>query len=283
MRHRESNEFFSRELEDVVQTEEQVAEAKGEFELGGGWTGLASVSFSALDFDDQFSGIPPRVALFGRETLVSRAGVSYRFTRGVVLGAGLEDIQVAFDHGNVPLSNEGLNPFITFEYETKALLLRGRVTSQELEPRTTSGMKSLFPDFSETLGNVVARFQVRPSLELQFVADRRFIYSLNEEWAYYTETDYGPGIRWSLGPRAKLAVFVETGTNDYRGLSINSRSRSDDLNTLGSDATFRIGPGLLQLGWQRTEYDSTLPGLSRDITRYSLSFRFFSSGDSPWA
>jgi hypothetical protein len=75
-------------------------------------------------------------------------------------------------------------------------------------------------------------------------------------------------------------VFGETGTSDFERLGPEVPEREDDLTAFGAEIGFRIGRSLsFRLGGYRAEFDSSLPGFDRSLTRFGTGLTLGLGGE----
>ncbi len=276
----EDARFFSREFEDRVNTEEDVLIASFEVDVGRGFSLFARGGFHRYRFlqEDGASASFPDVFALDRDETVGRAGVRFRPLANLMIGVGLETSQVRFASREPGPANSGTAPVLELDYH------RGRMTlTSDLAWRSlTADDGGDFPDYDEVSGNFRAAWQVAGPVQLEVLGTRNLVYSLLDNYAYFTDQSLAAGVGLSVGSRVGIRVRLEQGDNDYAALTSGVSDRIDDFSGVHGEFQIDLGPLLLVVSGSETEYDSSLDEFDRTVTTISTGLVFGARKQSPW-
>lgn len=276
----DSTRFFSRELEQQVDQRRDIATLNVEAGLVGGLSTFGQVlagRHSLLeDEDPRFTPL----AVLDREDRVARAGLRYRFARGLRWGVGLESLEIEFDADGAVRDTTGEAVFVELQHGLETWLLHTELAFQSLEigagptPRQEDGVR----------GRLQAAWRPAPRLVVELFADRGLVYSFQPTSPFFEDTSTGLGLRTSLRTWASFRVFTQVGTNDFANFDPVAAPRSDDLQAFGADLHIGYRGLRVLLGATRTEYDSNIAAFDRTTTVYRssvvLGYRGLSAGTS---
>ncbi len=220
----------------------------------------------------------PELQRLDREERVINAGVRWRPRRRIAFSLGFETSDVEFTDPEFSRANSGTAPFFGVEYDREALFVRASVALRSLRAENTAN----FPDFDDPTGNLLVEFNPSDRLGVQLYGQSGLVYSLSNQYAYFTDQRFGGGVRLNVGHRLSLRAYAEAGTLDYQRLSPTALERQDDLTTVGASIEFDLLRSLhLAIGLYRTDYDSNLDLFDRTVTvlRSTLGF---GSGSFAW-
>ncbi len=276
----EDSQLFSREVEEQVNTSEELSRLALEVDLGRGAALFAEAEVRMWSFESEEGQQLPAVSLLDREETLTRAGLRYSFTDAVTIGAGAQSYETRFDDagaGTDP-SNSGSGPFVSLSVDRERLFLAADLAQLDL----TADRGTAFAAFDETTGRAVATFRMRAPVEVELFGDRNLVYSINPDYAYFLDSRAGVGLRVSLNSRVGFRGFVEEGTNEYQLLPSGGQERTDDVAASGVSLSFRLGRTQLAIGSSVSEYTSNIPDFSREVRRFTTSLTLAGGGSSPW-
>lgn len=270
--------FFSREFEDQVNTEDEVAFLSLDVDLDLGFSLFGSARLRRLAFDDEDDPDLANVRTLDRDETVYRAGARYTFDRGLGISLGVEDSEVEFEDENSIRANEGTSPFVRFDYDPPDFYAVVELVNRDLEFLRTD--RTL--DYDEITGHGRFEWEAFERLGFQTWVRRDLVYSFTDEYAYFEEDVYGLGARASVSSWLGMRVFGETGRNDFTEIDPLTPVRSDDFDTYGIEFQFKVRRATIRLEYSLTDYTSTLPQFDRDVTIIRSGFVFGSPSPSPW-
>ena len=199
-----------------------------------------------------------------------RGGIRFRSRRGFQLGLAVEESDVVFEDDRFDRSNSGTSPVVELGIGGERLWLGGDIAFRSLDPSEGS----LFVPFEDTTGETWISWKARPRLELQISAGRDLVYSITETWAYFVNERAGISLRTSLSSRDRLHFFIEQGQDDYVEVVSGLQPRIDDFDSYGVGFEIQLARVTVDIGWRRTDYDSSLPVFDGrvDVIRTGLRF-----------
>ncbi len=269
--------FVSREVEEKVNTRDEIGEAAVSVDVGRGVTVFGGASVRRVSFDaDPGTGITGLDRLERDEELLE-AGVEIPVFGGWTLGVGAESSTVDFQMPG-DRSNSGLSPFVRLEHDRGDASFAARLAWRDLEAEGGSR----FVPYDGVTGKLRARWRSSSRLELELFGDRNLVYSTTDDWVYFEDTGFGAAVRLALSSRLNVRLFAENGSADYTGFEASAPARTDDYQTFGGHFEVRLGRARLTVGGSRTDYDSNLPGFDREVTVIRSGLRFGLGGASPW-
>lgn len=262
----ETQSFVSSEFEQLSEVDTDRLKGLATFQLVRSLEAFVGFERSELRYPvEPIEGVQvPAFNLLDRDEEVLRGGLRLRLGSKVAVGLGVEDSQVEFINPTQDQSNSGTSPLLLLEYEGPRIQITAELIQRDLEPLPGSS----FLPFDETTGQVRVLVELRERLALIAYGQRGLLYTLGAQGAQATQDRFGVGLNWQVGERTRLALFAETGQDDYAAGPTNAPQRLDDYAGLGFDLTIKIFRKLsLQLGVASTEYDSNLPGFDRSTDR----------------
>ncbi|MEE8139005.1 MAG: hypothetical protein V3T81_09085 [Thermoanaerobaculia bacterium] len=273
----EESRFFSREVEERVNLQDEGIVAALEVSLGAGISLFAGGELRRFrTLDDGEEGVADLRRL-DRDEDILRAGIRFNLGKGWEIGLGAERSEVDFESEAADRPNAGTSPILEIDYQGSLLFLGAALAYRDLQPEAGSR----FVPYEEVTGR--AWLGLRPSgrFEIQLYGSRNLVYSVDQRWVYFEETGYGLGVHLRLRPSINVRLFVEQGTSDYVPFDNGAIDRRDDADTFGGDLEIRFHRrALLTLGASRSDHVSAFPGLDRSITVIRSGFSF--GGISPW-
>jgi len=277
--HIEDARFFSRELEDRVDTEEAALIASFEVGVGRGFSLFARGGFHSYRFlpEADRAGLPD-VGALDRDETVARAGLRFRPRPNLMIGVGVEASQATFASSLPGPANSGTAPVLELDYGGSRLTFASDLAWRSLE----ADGDGPFPAYDEVSGSFRAAWQVTGPLQLEVLGSRNLVYSLLDNYAYFTDQSLAAGVGVSFGSRVGLRVRLEEGSNDYAALTPEARARVDDFTGLHGEVQIDLGPLLLVVSGSETEYDSNLTEFDRTVTTISTGLVFGARKQSPW-
>ncbi len=277
-RREDDARFVSREIEERVNTRDEIAEVDLEVDLGRGisvFAGAAarSARFNAENDDVLFA----ELSRLERDENLLTAGIELRLPRDWVLGLGVESSDVDFE-SSADRSNSGTSPLLRLEHASEATSFTARLAWRDLEPE--GGGR--FVPYDGVTGSLRATWRSSNRLEIELFGDRNLVYSTHEDWAYFEDTGLGAAIRLALSSSMNVRFFFEDGSADYVGFETATPPRTDDYQVFGGHVEVRFGRVRVIAGGSETEYDSNLPGFDRKVTVLRSGLRFGLGNGSPW-
>jgi hypothetical protein len=261
----------SQEQDRVVSEEfpQQVLQRSRSFDLGAelGLTGRIGLFGGAglTELEDRSAELAdPRLPPFrrlDREESHASAGVAYYPTDRWRLAVGVERAEVEFEPGARNLSTDGTYPVLEARYTGArvALELAGALYSADPAPGSD------FPGYEEPGGELHLRTGLGWRTEVELYGHRQPVFSLASDYAYYDSRRTGSALGIELHRRLTLRVFGETGENVYEPLTA-AAPRSDDVTAFGGELSIEITRSLtVGIGYRQEEFDSSLPGLDREV------------------
>lgn len=274
----EDSTFYSREVETRVNTRYDVGRAALELELGAGIALFAGGEMRQIRFLDADDPLLAELDFVNRDEEILRLGLRFSPAAGLSIGLGVEESVADFVGGARDRSNSGTSPILQLEFEGTRFDLGANLALRELEPEPGSA----FTPFEEVTGDARLQLTIGGRLRPQLYANRNLIYALEQRWTYFEDSAIGLGLHTSLGSAASLRLFAEQRTNDYTATATGLLDRRDDLDVFGADLRLNFGRYTVHLGATRTQYDSSLPGLDRDITVIRSGLTLGSGSGSTW-
>ncbi len=253
------------EFEQRITSDQLRLQLNTEVELSGAlsiYADLYNLDTKNLTQDLSDSRIPELQRL-DREEQVINAGVRWRPRTQIAFSLGFEDSQVNFTDPTFSRANSGTAPFFGVEYDRDTLFVRANVALRDLKADNTTN----FPDFNDPTGNLLVELAPSDRLSVQVYGQSGLVYSLSNDYAYFTDQRFGAGVNLDFGRRLSLRAFAEAGTLDYQRLSAAAPDRQDDLTTVGASIEFDLLRSLqLGIGIFRTDYDSNIDLFDRTVT-----------------
>ncbi|HXO28540.1 MAG TPA: hypothetical protein VOA80_14425 [Thermoanaerobaculia bacterium] len=209
--------------------------------------------------------IVPLFAELDREERVERAELRWRPGTWLI-GLGAEHSDVTFadrQPGSVDRSNSGTAPVL------EVSRLHGRLGFDvDLAQRSLTATRgSAFVKFDKTTGHATVSYEIARPVELFVYANRNLVYSVDPGYSYFDDLRHGASLHLSIGSRARLNVFGETGTLGYTAYLPGTPERHDDLVSFGGSFTVDVLRGVVVgLQGSRTRYNSNIPGAGRTLT-----------------
>ena len=278
-RHDEYATYFSRELEQQVNTRRQQVEAKFEVDAGLGGLGVFfGGSLASLEYEDDLDSPLPSLSAVDRDEDLATLGLNYTFPYGIKAGLGAEYTQARFDPGISDRSNSGTAPIILLDFEGSQVFFKGSFAFRSLTPDGDSQ----FVDFDGLTGRLQLSWRTLERLELQLYARKLLAYSFTDTWAYYEDSPIGLGVRYAVAKRFRVRLFGETGADDYTPFEADGPERSDDFDTLGVDLEVQVSRIWLRFGYSETDYTSNLPVFDRTIRRLGFNVGFGPGNGVSW-
>ncbi len=261
----EDSRFLSRQLEDRVNTVEERATFGAEVDLGREFELFLQESVFSYQFKDNVA--TARLARLNRDEEVLRLGFRRRFRRGVTVDIGVEKSDVEFEDPTSESSNSGDSPFLEIRYQGNHLSFRAAMASRSLE--FAEGESPYVYD--ATTGAFRFSWNPLPFLDFQLFGNRNLVYSIDQRWSFFEDSNAGVGVRSSLGSRSSARLFLDSGKNEYFSLSAGSLLRVDDFRTLGGEYRIRLGNVGYEIRAFRTDYESNLPTFDRTVKTLTIS------------
>ena len=272
----ERAQYFSRELEDRVNSLSQTVDFTLEAPVVGGMSFFVGGSARELRFEEDDRTLLGYSNL-DRDELAGRVGFRYQTSRGFSIGLGVESATSDFEEPAFNFSSSGLAPLLELHYDSPTQYLHLELANRELEARNGSS----FPSYDGVTGEARLAWRLIPPLEVQLYANRNLAYSINVEAPYFEDTSVGIAAQISLGRLAGIRLFGETGELDFEDLSFE-RDRLDDFEAFGAELQLHFGRINLFLGTRRTDYESNIPGLDRTVTVTTTGVSFGGRRVSEW-
>lgn len=272
----EESRYFSRQVEERVNVEEDFAEVAVEVPLAGGFGLFGGASVRDITYPDD-EAVLEDLSVTDREENEAQLGLRYRSGRGLMVGLLYASSETNFDSNRLDRSNSGDSPVLEILYDAPRYYFQTTLVERSLEPDGASE----FQPYEELTGDIRISFSPIPPLELQVLGDRNLVYTTGTQWVYYEDENLGVASVLSLGTRTKLRVFAEQGENAYAPFA-GEPLRLDDFDSYGGDIEVKLGRASFRFGARRTKYDSNLDNADREfnVVRVNISIRGVSG--SPW-
>ncbi len=275
---KEDSRYVSREIEERVNTRDELGTFALEVDVGHGIAVFGEGSVRRLRFVDDTA----QEALLGlgqleRDEEILRAGLTVPLSGGLTLGLGLESSEVDFTT-NGDRSHSGTSPVLHLDYGGPRFFLAIRLAFRDLE----ADPGSRFVAYDDLTGNLQSSWKLSGNTEIQLFGDRNLVYSSDDRWAYFEDTGFGLGVRTALTSQMSLRVYAEQGDNTYTSFVPASPERSDDYVAFGGQLRIGLGRVTLTIGASTTDYDSSFPGLDRSTTTIRSGLTLGSRSGSPW-
>ncbi len=284
-RRAEEQGVISSEVEQRIHSRQDLVSGVAELRIGRAVYLFGSAS--GLEFVPLVEdlGGDPRLPAFGdlqRQEQVLRGGVEYRPHDQLRFAVGFERSDVEFEDTARDRSNSGTAPILEASYERDSVRVAAAVAQRSLEPKDGSE----FAPFDQTTGRLQVTLIPRWRLNYSLYAGRDFAYSVEPGYSHFTVDRFGGSIGMKIGRSSSADVFVEKGVHDYaviRGAGgtggVGLPDREDDFGAFGGALHLSLGQNVrLNIGAQRTELDSGLPGTVRRLTVIQSSLEFSAFG-----
>ncbi len=274
----EDASFVSREIEEKVNTRDEIGEAALEVDLGRGLSVFAAASARSASFNaDHDDVLLAELGRLERDEELFEVGLEIRLPRDWVLGLGVESSTVDFADSS-DRSNSGISPLLRLEHSQESLSVLAHLAWRDLEAEDGGR----FVPYDGVTCKLRVSWRSSSRLELELFGDRNLVYSTADDWAYFEDTGLGAAIRLALSSRLNVRLFFEDGSADYAGFDASAPRRSDDYQAFGGHFEFRLGRARVLAGGSQTDYDSNLPGFDRKVTVIRSALRFGLGSASPW-
>ncbi|HVS62096.1 MAG TPA: hypothetical protein VMT85_01205 [Thermoanaerobaculia bacterium] len=269
----EALDIVSTEIQQRVNARSEGLRLLAELRLAGSINLYVSGSSTTIEnlLEDE-ERLDPGIApfdLLDRDEEVLRGGFRYRSRGDWLIGLGVEDSTVDFDDSSFDRSNSGTSPFVELAIPGRRIAIDVDLVLRELEP---DGLSEFVPfdDVTGSLSLVIGgeRSRLSPAL----YARRELVYTLGAA-SYLLDERFGVRGGLPIGRRFAVRAFLETGTNDYTG--VTGPERNDDVAAYGGDLAIQVASRLaLSIGYSTEEFESNLPGLDRtiDVLRAGVTF-----------
>jgi hypothetical protein len=280
-RRAEEQAVITPEFEQRIHSRQDLFDAGAELRLGRAVYLFGSAAGLRFETLAKAQGNDPRLPPFedlDREERVVRGGIEYRPDDRLRVAAGVERSDVDFLAAARDRSNSGTAPVLEASYNRESLHLTGSVTRRSLKPKNGSE----FVPFDETTGRLQISFVPRWRLSYSAYASRDLAYSIEPGYSHFRVDRLGASISSRIGHTSSVDLFYETGIHNYVAISAATPGRQDDFRAYGTALHLQISEHLrLNMGLQRTELDSGLPGLAgvnRNLTVFQSSLEFSAFG-----
>lgn len=277
-RREERQGFPSVEVEQLVNTEQETAEARLAVRVARSLWIEGAGSATSYRFLTPEEKDDPRVAPFDRldrDEDVFRGGLRLDLRAGWSVSGGVEHSEADFVDPTNDLSSSGTSPYVGLSRTESRTEVLAEAAFRSIDPEGDSR----FRPFEEVTGVVQVLVHATSRLDLSVGHARELIYSVDTAFDYSLEDRSLLNLQQQLG-RTRLKLYYEFGELDYTVGSVGGPDRIDDFTEWGAlldvDVWERIS---FEAGIEQSDYDSNLPGLDRDVTRYTLSLVF---ADTAW-
>ncbi len=277
-RRDEGANFVNREVEEKVNTRDEIAELLLEVDVGRRISVFAGASARSASFNtDHDDVLFAELDRLARDEELLEVGIEIQLRDDWVLGLGVETSTVDFET-SADRSNSGTSPLLRLEHGSEALSFTAHLAWRDLEAEDGGR----FVPYDSVTGNLRLAWRSSNRLELELFGDRNLVYSTSDEWAYFEDTGLGAAIRLALSSRMNLRLFLEDGSADYSGFETATARRTDDYQAFGGHVEVRLGRTRLIVGGSETDYDSNLQSFDRKVTVIRSAVRFGLGSGSPW-
>ncbi len=269
--------FLSREVEEKVNTRDEVGEVALEVDVGRGISVFGGASVRSTSFDADQEDLIVGLERLERDEELLQAGVKLRLSEEWVLGVGVESSTVDFVQ-SADRSNSGTSPILTIEHGRENLSFAVQLAYRDLEAEDGGR----FVPYNDVTGRLRLTWRSSNRLEVELYGDRNLVYSTTDDWAYFEDTGIGAALRLALSSRMNVRLFAEDGSADYAGFDASAPGRTDDYQAYGGHFEIRLGRVKVLVGGSQTDYDSNLSGFDRKVTVIRSGLRFGLGSGSPW-
>ncbi|MCG8461076.1 MAG: porin family protein, partial [Holophagales bacterium] len=263
-RREEQQGFFSPELQVLTSVATDTARAAVEVDVARGITVYATAG------TEDFAGSSDDAEVF---TLLDRssdriaAGVRFESAQGYWASVEYEDATTDFEPAARDLSNEGTAVTFGLGFDRGQLKGEANVALREVEPAAGS----LFRPFDDTTGRVQLRWSPRKRWDFLLFGSQSQGYSIDLSQSTVLSRRVGASITLRPGSSA-FVVSAATGEDELTSVLESLPDRVDDVEELQARFLTPIGDLLrLELRATSLQYDSPIPELDREITRYGVS------------
>lgn len=274
----EEARYVSREIEELVNTRDEVGKLALEVDVGRGLAVFGEGSVRRIQFvDDTRDQALLGLRSLEREEEILRAGVSVTLSRGLRLGLGVESSAVDFTR-NDDRSHSGTAPILEAEFKAPRFFFAIDLAFRDLE----ADPGSRFVAYDGLTGSLRSSWKLAANSEIDLFFNNNLVYSGTDRWAYFEDSGLGLGIRAALTSQLSLRLHVEQGDNDYVSFVSESPERADEYLTYGGQLLLALGRVTLTLGASTTDYTSNFSEFERSTTTIRSGLTLGSRGGSPW-
>ena len=200
--------------------------------------------------------------LLDRDERLVRAGLRWRPSEALMIGAGAERSEVDFLRGEIDRSSEGTSPVAEVRYLGRRFSFDVDAAARSL--RASRGAE-LVP-YDGVTGSAALTLRTRNRLGAALYVNRNLEYSISPLYAYLQDERLGLAFNLNLGQRTRGRLFVEGGTNDYTPFR-GALRRQEDVSSYGGSINLELRQGLI-FGLQgvRSRFGSNLETGTRSYT-----------------
>ncbi len=268
----------SREIEERVNTRDELAKLALEVDVGRGFSVFGEGSLRQVRFlEDAEEEALLGLGVLERDEEILRAGVRVPLPRGLTLGLGVESSEVEFT-SNGDRSHSGTSPILQLDLDASRSMLSIQLAFRDLE----ADPGSRFPAYGEPTGSLRFSRKLAANTEIQLFGNRNLVYSSTDRWAFFEDTGLGLGVRTALTSQLSLRIYAEQGDNSYVSFVPASPERSDDYVGFGGQLRIALGRVTLALGAATTDYTSNFPEFDRSTTTIRSTLTLGFGSGSPW-
>lgn len=264
LRRKETQGFFSPEIQELTSNREDILRAAIEVDLG------SRISIFALGTATEFTNeddVDSRFAALDRDEETLLLGVRYHTSKGLTVSLSFEDVTYDFASLERDLSSAGDISRLEVELDGNRIDYRVALASYSLDPEPGS----LFRGFDDTTGLLEVSTALSRSAGLFVYGRRSLAFSTRQETSHYLTERYGARLDFGR-QRFSFSLFAETGEDDYEAALGEAFERADDVQAFGAglavDLTRLIS---LRVNATITDYDSNFDFFDRDITSIGFS------------
>jgi hypothetical protein len=211
----------------------------------------------------------PELARLDRDESWWVGGLTWSFTRDLVLGVGVGTLRTDFVTAADQRSHDGRSLYGELRWQRPKLQAGLELSREKRTARAGSG----FPGFEGTLGEARVRWQPRERLGASLYGLRRLSWSLEAGRFAYLDRRAGAALDLRLGRKGGLEVFHETGKQEYVGDLLPART--DDVTSSGAAGRMGLGRHMtVGVQLRRTRLDNADLALRRDFreVRFGVTF-----------
>ncbi|MGD2116537.1 MAG: hypothetical protein PVG07_15900 [Acidobacteriota bacterium] len=202
----------------------------------------------------------------------ARAGIRYEPRDRWRFGVGVERTETELEQDARNLSNSGEAPLLEIVYTGARTTFTATAAFRSLDADEGSDFQSTETTTYSLRGELRGN-RIQPAL----YANRSLGLALDENQSHFERDLAGLALGVPIGRRTRLQVFGELGRLDFEPIADGTPDREDDVTGYGIGFTMTLGPRFqLRLGGSRTELDSNLPGLDREVTTIDAGITFTS-------
>ncbi len=222
--------FLTPEIDQRAQVKSSTFEADIDFALLRRLSLFTRGTIGKYSGSDLATGTTPELENLDRRENWLDAGLRWRPSKVLLVGAGAGRSRTEFDDPARDRSNEGTSAFVDLSWDPGKLLAAAQVRHVTLDGLSGSELDH----YSGNVGSVRLGWKPRDAFSLSVYASRDLMYSVLSDSPYFLDDRQGVELATRLGHRIGLSVFRETGERDFPSIG------TDDVESVGGSADLTI-------------------------------------------